>query len=139
MLFLQKIFCSSTEPRYVFCPLSTIFAGLLFQNHLASQSQISCGASIIRGNKSVYTRSGHMTKVDATPIYGKSLYRNGQMILNLVMEHQCLKLHKLYINDDPGLTMICCTARSNLVTSVAGVHMGKTCIKSFNGRNKHQV
>ena len=67
-----------------------------------------------------------MTKVDATPIYGKSLYRNGQMILNLVMEHQCLKLYKLYINDDPGLTMICCTARSNLVTSVAGVHMGKT-------------
>ena len=37
------------------------------------------------------------------------------MILKLGMDHQGLKVYKIYINDDPGLTMTYFTARSNLV------------------------
>ena len=38
------------------------------------------------------------------------------MILELGMWHWGLKLYKVYINDDPGLTLTYFTARSNLVT-----------------------
>ena len=38
------------------------------------------------------------------------------MILKLGMYHWVLKLYKIYINDDPGLTLTYFTARSNKVT-----------------------
>ena len=38
------------------------------------------------------------------------------MILKLGMQHQGLKLYKVYINDDPGLTMTYFMARSSWVT-----------------------
>ena len=50
---------------------------------------------------------GHMTKIAKRP-----------MILKLVMQHQCLKLYKVYINDDPELTLTNFTARSNLAAYV---------------------
>ena len=37
------------------------------------------------------------------------------MILKLGMQHQGLKFQKVYINDDPGLTLTYFTARSNWV------------------------
>ena len=37
------------------------------------------------------------------------------MILKLGMHHQGLELYKVYINDDPGLTLTHFTARSNWV------------------------
>ena len=37
------------------------------------------------------------------------------MILKLGMQHQTHELYKLYINDDPGLTLTYFTARSNWV------------------------
>ena len=37
------------------------------------------------------------------------------MILKLGMKHQGLKLYKVYINDDPGLTLTYFTVRSNFV------------------------
>ena len=37
------------------------------------------------------------------------------MILKLGMKHWGLKLYKVYINDDPGLTLTFFTARSNWV------------------------
>ena len=37
------------------------------------------------------------------------------MTLKLGMQHWGLKLYKVYINNDPGLTMTYFTARSNLV------------------------
>ena len=38
------------------------------------------------------------------------------MILKLDLQHHGLKLYKVYINDDPELTLTYFTARSNLVT-----------------------
>ena len=38
------------------------------------------------------------------------------MILKLGMQHRGLKLYKVYINDDPGLTLTFFMARSNLVS-----------------------
>ena len=55
------------------------------------------------------------------------------MILKLGMYHWRLKLYKVYINDDPGLTMTYFTARS--ILGRLYVLMGKTVTKSFNGGN----
>ena len=53
------------------------------------------------------------------------------MILKLGMKHQGLKLYKVYINDDPGLTLTYFTARLNWVACT--FEWGKTITKSFNG------
>ena len=42
------------------------------------------------------------------------------MILKLGIEHQGFKLYKVYINDDPGLTLTYFAARSNLVSHAYG-------------------
>ena len=73
------------------------------------------------GRTKVYSNGlGHMTKIAAMPIYGKSLK-------NLLLWHQkaddleswyaALVLENYYVcsNDDPGLTMAYFTRRSNLV------------------------
>ena len=53
------------------------------------------------------------------------------MILKLGMYHLGLKLYKLYINDDPWLTLTYFTARSNCVACT--LNGKKTVTKSFNG------
>ena len=55
------------------------------------------------------------------------------MILKLSMQHQGLKLYKIYINDDPGLTLTYFTARSNWVAYT--FEWGKLFQKLFNGKN----
>ena len=44
----------------------------LLQNRLPDQSQILCGASLGMGNKICSRHLGHITKMAATPIYGKN-------------------------------------------------------------------
>ena len=53
------------------------------------------------------------------------------MILKLGMQHQGLKLYKVYINYDPGLTLTYFTTRSN--SGAYTFEWGKTVTKSFNG------
>ena len=48
------------------------------------------------------------------------------MILKLGMYHWGLNLYKVYINDDPGLTLTYFTARSNLVSYAFVWEKGKT-------------
>ena len=48
------------------------------------------------------------------------------MILKLGMKHWGLKLYKVYINDDPELTLTYFTARSNLVPYAFVWEKGKT-------------
>ena len=48
------------------------FKQLLLQNRLHHQSQILCGAILGRGRKVSSQHLGHMTKIAATPIYGKN-------------------------------------------------------------------
>ena len=65
-----------------------------------------------------------MTKMAAVPIYmyGKNLKKSSPepetcpMILKLNMHHWGLKLYKVYINDNPGLTLTYFMVRSNWVT-----------------------
>ena len=62
-----------------------------------------------------------MTKMAAMPIYGKNfknLLLQNQKSYDLETWHVALglKLYKVYINDDPGLTLTYFTARSNWVT-----------------------
>ena len=71
-------------------------------------------------SKKVYIiGTGHMTKIADVLIYGKIpsiifFSRTGSpMILKLCMQHQKLKLHKVYINDDPELTLTLFKTMSN--------------------------
>ena len=53
------------------------------------------------------------------------------MILKLGVQHRGLELYKVYVNDDPWLTLIYFTDRSNLV---AYAFEWETFRKSFNGK-----
>ena len=72
-----------------------------------------------------------MTNMAAMPIYGKNLqnlfsYRtNSLMIMKLGMEHYVLKLYKLYINDDPELTLTHFKTMSNLAKLVFVLIVGQ--------------
>ena len=64
---------------------------------------------------------GHMTKMTATPVYGKKIQKsfptfitNSPMIMKLGTEHYKLKLYTFYINDDPELTLTHFTTMSIL-------------------------
>ena len=48
------------------------------------------------------------------------------MILNVGMQHWVLKYYQMYSNNDPGLTLIYFTARSNLVPYAFVWEKGKT-------------
>ena len=66
--------------------------------------------------------AGHMTKMAATPIYGKNPSKKffsgtGRPIsTKLSMLHRGLQPIIVCSNDDPGVTLTYFTARSNLVT-----------------------
>ena len=63
----------------------------------------------------------HMTKMAATPIYGKNRLlqkKKSCMILKLGMKYRGIKLYKVCINDNPWLTLTYFTTRSNLVAYV---------------------
>ena len=74
------------------------------------------------GGMKVYSRGlGHMTKMAATPIYGKKTFKNfhlqNQRANDLVAWYVALGLWPIIVcsNDDPRLTLPYFTARSNLV------------------------
>ena len=58
------------------------------------------------------------------------------MILKLGMQHWGLKVFKVCINEDPGLTLTYFCQWSNLVTHT--FEWGKIVTKSFNGKNLQQ-
>ena len=78
----------------------------------------------MEGGTKVYINGpGHMTKMAVTPIYGKNTKKKiffsrteSSMILKLGMQHRELKLYKVCIDDDPGLTLFYFTVMSNFVT-----------------------
>ena len=66
-----------------------------------------------------------MTKIGATPIYGKKkkkkiffLGTKMPMTLKFGMQHWVLKYYQVLSNNDPGLTLTYFTARSNLAPHV---------------------
>ena len=98
-----------------------IFKHLLLWNRLANQSQILCGASLGRGNESLFAASGSHDQ-DGRHAHGKNPSKiffsrtSGPIFTKLGMYH--LGLHPIIVcsNDDPGVTLTYFTARSNLVT-----------------------
>ena len=66
--------------------------------------------------------AGHMTKMVATPVYGKNPSKiffsgtGGPISTKLGMLHWALQPIIVCSNDDPGVTLTYFTARSNLVT-----------------------
>ena len=77
-------------------------------NHLANQSKVICGTSMRRGCKHYLKGIGHMTRVATMPIYGKHLKtffsepEDSLIVLKFGMKQQ---VFKVYIKDDPGLTL----------------------------------
>ena len=92
--------------------------------HMTNQSQILCGTSLGRGKESIYKWSmSHDQDGRHTNIYGKpskifSYRTNSPMIMKLCMEHCVLKLYKVYINENPELTLTYFTIMSNLAKIV---------------------
>ena len=76
----------------------------------------------VGGTKVCSRHLGHMTKMAATPIYGKNpskifFSRTGRPIFTkLGMKHRGLLPIIVCSNDDPGVTLTYFMARSNLVT-----------------------
>ena len=76
----------------------------------------------VGGKKFCPRHLGHMTKMAATPIYGKNpsnifFSRTGVPIFTkLGMKNRELQPTIVCSNDDPGVTLTYFTARSNLVT-----------------------
>ena len=71
--------------------------------------------------KKVYINGpGHMTKMAATPIYGKNIFFKtySPMFMKLGMKHYVLRLYTVYKNDDPGLTLTHFMTMSNLAKLV---------------------
>ena len=66
--------------------------------------------------------AGHMTKMDAMPIYGKKTLKiffsgtSGQILMKLCMKNQRPKPFFICENYDPGLTLTYFRARSNFAT-----------------------
>ena len=59
---------------------------------------------------------GHMTKMAAMPIYGKSIKKISSgtkrpMTLKLGLQHRVLEYYQVFSNDDPGVTLTYFTAR----------------------------
>ena len=73
----------------------------------------------LAGTKVYIIGPGHMTKMAATPIYGKNLLKIfisrtiGQITLKFGIQQNGLK-PLTYINDDPELTLTYFTTRSTL-------------------------
>ena len=98
-------------------------------------------ASLGKGNVNLYKWS-RLNDQDGRHVHGKTFKKNffsrrgSPMILKIGMQHQRLKLYKVYINDDPGFNLTYFTARSNWVVYTfewgklfQSYLMGKTCSK----------
>ena len=90
------------------------------QNYWVDRSQISYGASLGRGNESLFKRPGHMTKMAPYQYMVKTLNiffsgTKGPMTMKVGMQHRMLEYYIVCSNDDTGLTFTYFTARSNLV------------------------
>ena len=76
----------------------------------------------VEGMKFCWLHLGHVTKMAATPIYGKNPSKiffsrtGGPIFTKLGMKHPGLQPIINCSNDDPGVTLRYFTARSNLVT-----------------------
>ena len=73
------------------------------------------------GTKVCSRHLGHMTKMAATPIYGKNPSKifsktGGSIFTKLGLYYRGLQPIIVCSNDDPGVTLTYFTARSNLVT-----------------------
>ena len=74
------------------------------------------------GIKVYITGPGQMTKMAIMPIYSKNPIKiifsraTSRMALKLGTKHQGLEPYNVYLNDDPGLTLVYFTLRSTLFT-----------------------
>ena len=108
-----------------------MFKHLLLWNRLANQSQILCGASLGRGNESLYKCQVTWPRWPPCPYMVKTfknLLLQNQKSYDLETWHVALGTQVLqnYINEDPGLTLTYFTARSNLVLYAFVWEKGKT-------------
>ena len=80
------------------------------------------------GNENLLKWSWSNDKMAAMPIYGKNHKKSSSLLmtLKLGMHHRVLEYYQVCSNDDPVLTLIYFTARSNLVPYAFVWEKGKT-------------
>ena len=110
------------------CPSSVRRRPFTFSNVFSSETAWPIKAKFYveppwEGGTKVYINGpGYMTKMAATPIYGKNPSKiffsktSRPIFTKLGMYHWGLLPIIVYINDDPGVTLTYFTARSNLET-----------------------
>ena len=96
-------------PQGVVCPCPYMYMTNIFK-HLKrlGKSMSNFMWHLVGRGKDYINGPGHITKMDTMPIYDKNLQKSTElspMILILGMQHYVLKLYKVYINDDPELTL----------------------------------
>ena len=88
---------------------------------------------MVRGWAKVCLRHlGHMTKMAATPIYGKNSSKTD--LHQLLYVHVALGPIKVCSNEHPRLTLTYFTATSNLFSYSLRVYMGKLVESHFKGK-----
>ena len=112
------------RPSAVRCPLSVVrppFSKIFSKTVGPVKTKFHMEPQWDGGTKVCSRGLGHMTKMAATPIYGKNPSKifsrtKGPMTLWLGMWHWGLGPIIVCSNDDPRLTLTYFTARSNLVS-----------------------
>ena len=139
-----EVFFSSSEPLSSLVSLASvilmcvcvvnIFKHFLLWNHWADweiETKFHMEPPWDGGTKVCSSGWGHMTKMAAMPIHGKTLkiFFSGTerpMTLKLGMQHWVQEYYQFYSNNDPGLTLTYFMARSNLVPYAFVWEKGKT-------------
>ena len=96
--------------------LNIVFSQTIDQIELKFHVKTPCGKLAKKYTKYV----GHMTKMTATPIYGKNHFKifsrtRRPVTLGLGMQHWGCRAYQVCLSDDPKMTMICLTSRSDLL------------------------
>ena len=104
-------------------PLSTMLKHLLRNRLELIKAKFYVEPPWVGGTKVCSRHVGHMTKMAATPIYGKNPSKiflsgtGGLISTQLGMKHRdLLPIIVFFSNDDRGLTLTYFTARSNMET-----------------------
>ena len=110
--------------------------GLNWLNNTVNKKNLTPGGGLPLPRDYIHVYDHHFQTSSLKPL-GQS---KPNFMLSLLgkgnRQHQGLKLYKVYINDEPGLTLTYFTARSNWVAYT--FEWGKTVTKLFNGENLEQ-
>ena len=104
--FVKKIYIKCRNHELSLLPIGHNFSVVLLEGEVTSPYCQGLAEPLEEGKKLYINGPGHMTKMAAMLMYGKHLQKSSPTeLIKLGMEHYVLKLYKVYINNDPELTL----------------------------------